>query len=78
MMVRWIAGGRVIDPDQDVDRLADLELADGKVVGLHPVGTAPSQEDTLDASGRWVMPGMIDIHVHFREPGQEYKDIRKN
>ncbi len=74
MMVRWIAGGRVIDPDQDVDRLADLELADGKVVGLHPVGTAPSQEDTLDASGRWVMPGMIDIHVHFREPGQEYKE----
>ncbi|MBM66136.1 MAG: dihydroorotase [Myxococcales bacterium] len=74
MSLRWIAGGRVIDPGQGVDRLGDVEIADGHVVALHPEGTAPVGEGTLDAKGLWVLPGLIDIHVHLREPGQEYKE----
>ena len=40
MTLRWIAGGRVIDPAQQIDRIADVELADGKVLALHPPNTA--------------------------------------
>ena len=71
---RWIAGGRVIDPAQGIDAPMDLELYDGRVVALHPVGSAPSGGGVIDASGLLVTPGLIDIHVHFREPGQEYKE----
>jgi dihydroorotase len=71
---RWIAGGHVIDPASGHDGPGDIELADGLIVALHPPGTAPAGEGTFDATGRWVTPGLIDIHVHFREPGQEYKE----
>ena len=64
-----IRNGRVIDPSQQIDEVTDVAIADGKV---REIGKAsgPSGE-TLDASGKIVCPGLIDMHVHLREPGNE-------
>ena len=65
-----IKGGRVIDPSQDIDRVADLWLADGRVVGVGD-GHEEGAEVVIDAAGLIVCPGLIDVHVHLREPGNE-------
>lgn len=68
-----IKGGRVIDPSQQIDRIADLLIEDGRVKSI---GDAPIDDDgaIVDASGLIVAPGFIDLHVHLREPGEEYKE----
>lgn len=68
-----IRGGRLIDPANGIDEQLDLHVSDGKVVGVGaaPEGFAPDQ--TIDASGKVVCPGLIDLAVHLREPGQEHK-----
>jgi dihydroorotase len=71
-----ITNGRVIDPANDLDEKTDLLLAHGKVERLANV-SRPDAGDGLtviDASGCIVCPGLIDVHVHFREPGQEEKE----
>jgi dihydroorotase len=69
-----IHGGRVIDPSQDLDAVHDLLIEDGRVVKLDGRIKPPKDAETFDASGLVVAPGLIDIHVHLREPGQEYKE----
>lgn len=63
-----IRNGRVIDPSQNIDRVCDVHLCDGKVASIGP--KTSSAETTIDAQGLIVAPGLIDMHVHFREPGQ--------
>jgi len=63
-----ITNGRIIDPSQNLDTQADLLLAEGKVEQIGRVGQA---DETIDARGLIVCPGLIDMHVHFREPGGE-------
>ncbi|MBX3270090.1 MAG: dihydroorotase [Sandaracinaceae bacterium] len=74
----WILhGGRVIDPASGRDEVADVVLEDGRVRAVGPrAGAAFEGErvERLDCAGRWVVPGLIDLHVHLREPGQEYKE----
>jgi len=67
-----LTGGRIIDPAHGIDQIADLVLEDGRVARIGSVSrpTGP----TIDASGCIVCPGLIDTHVHFREPGQEEKE----
>lgn len=67
-----ILNGRVIDPDQGLDEVTDIVLAEGKVQKLGKV--SKPQGPTMDAAGCFVTPGLIDTHVHFREPGQEEKE----
>lgn len=69
-----IRGGRVVDPSQDLDGFFDLLLADGVVARLEEEIEAEAGVEVVDASGLVVTPGLIDIHVHLREPGQEYKE----
>ena len=69
-----IRGGRVIDPSQDLDGTFDLLVEDGCVARIDGRIAAPKDAATFDAAGRVVCPGLIDIHVHLREPGQEYKE----
>jgi dihydroorotase len=68
-----IRGGRILDPQSGRDERADLLLEDGRVAAL---GSGLPSEGALllDATGRWVAPGFIDLHCHLREPGQEYKE----
>lgn len=67
-----IRGGRVIDPALGVDQITDIVLAGGKVVKCGPV--AHPEGDVLEAAGCIVSPGLIDPHVHLREPGHEEKE----
>ena len=70
------SNGRVIDPSNDVDEVRDLFVVDGKIVSS-PSDDQKAAAETIDASGLIVAPGLVDIHVHFREPGQTHKeDIR--
>ena len=69
-----IQGGRVIDPSQDLDGTMDVLIEDGAVARIDGRIGKPEDTEVIDASGLIVAPGLIDIHVHLREPGQEYKE----
>ena len=67
-----ISNGHVIDPANQVDEMCDLWIKDGHIAGTGKFdGVA---DKTIDACGRVVCPGLIDMHVHLREPGQEWKE----
>ena len=72
-MTLLIKGGRIIDPSQQLDRIADLLIEDGRVKSIEDSLTSDDAE-VFDASGLIVTPGFIDLHVHLREPGEEYKE----
>ena len=64
-----IQNGRVIDPSQEMDRVTNLLIEDGRIAAYD---AKPSDQETIvDASDRIVAPGLIDMHVHLREPGRE-------
>ena len=67
-----LKGGRVIDPSQDLDKVADLLIEGGRIAEIGDIDAKPGQVE--DVSGKVVLPGLIDMHVHFREPGFEYKE----
>jgi len=71
-----IRGGQLIDPAAGVDAPKDIFLKDGRVVEIAAPGKlkATNGAEVLDATGLTVAPGLIDIHVHLREPGQTYKE----
>jgi dihydroorotase len=71
-----LTGGRVIDPASHFDALVDVLILDGKVsaVGKNLSAKVPKNVETFDACGKIVCPGLIDLHVHFREPGQTAKE----
>jgi dihydroorotase len=73
-----LRGGRVLDPSQGVDEAADVVIEAGRIkdVGREAGAAYQASDDVriVDASGRWVCPGFLDLHVHLREPGQEYKE----
>ena len=66
-----IRGGRVVDPSQGLDDVADLVLVDGVVRGAARGQGAPDGAEVIDAKGCVVAPGFVDLHVHLREPGRE-------
>jgi dihydroorotase len=66
-----ISGGRVIDPSRGTDAVTDVYLADGKVQAVGRDLGRPDDAVVLEAAGKIVAPGLIDVHVHLREPGQE-------
>nr|C6DZ51.1 RecName: Full=Dihydroorotase; Short=DHOase [Geobacter sp. M21] len=69
-----IKGGRVIDPSQGIDANLDVLIADGVVLELGQGLAAPEGTPAIDAGGLIVTPGLIDMHVHLRDPGLEYKE----
>ena len=66
-----IRGGRVIDPANGLDAVADVLVRDGKIAS---VGKAAKASETIEAKGLVVCPGLIDMHVHLREPGKEEEE----
>lgn len=67
-----IQHGTVLDPSQDMERKADILIRDGKIAAIgDSLGPA---DQTIDATNQLVVPGLIDIHVHFREPGDEEEE----
>src|SRR6266498_943929 len=71
-----LSGGRVVDPANRLDGLADVLISEGKIaaVGTNVSRQAPPQTRRLEVSGKVVCPGLIDLHVHLREPGQSAKE----
>lgn len=69
-----IRGGRVIDPSQALDARLELLLAEGVVAALGERLDVPEDAEVIDAEGLIVCPGLIDLHVHLREPGGEHKE----
>lgn len=70
-----IKNGRVIDPVNDIDDTLTVAVQDGRIVSVGP--NSPdgfSADTTIDAEGLWVTPGLVDLHVHLREPGREDKE----
>lgn len=72
-----IKNGHVIDPSQDIDGSKDILISGGKIQGIFPKGKSPRADKTIDASGCIVIPGLVDMHTHLREPGYEYKETIK-
>ncbi|MCP4701653.1 MAG: dihydroorotase, partial [Gammaproteobacteria bacterium] len=69
-----IKGGHVVDPGNH-DKVMDIVIEDGKIVEAGDCEDGPDDNTkTIDAAGRIVAPGFIDMHVHLRDPGQEYKE----
>jgi dihydroorotase len=76
MSALLLSGGRILDPANQTDQVADLLLMDGKIVG-HGAAIAsriPPDAQQINVAGQVVCPGLIDLHVHLREPGQSAKE----
>jgi dihydroorotase len=69
-----IKNGRVLDPAAGVDETQDLLITEGRIARSGTGLKAPAGTRTVDATGKVVCPGFIDIHTHLREPGYEYKE----
>lgn len=71
-----ILNGRAVDPANGLDEARDLLLRDGKIAAIDKLGSLKNAvaAETIDASGLVVAPGLVDVHVHLREPGQTYKE----
>lgn len=69
-----IKNGRVIDPAQNIDDTLDILIDKGRVKEIGKGLTAPAGAETIDAKGCYVTPGLVDMHVHLRDPGLEYKE----
>jgi dihydroorotase len=69
-----LRGGRVIDPAAGHDAVADVLIRDGRIAEVGTGFGQPDDAHVIDASGLVVCPGLIDLHVHLREPGQEHKE----
>ena len=72
----WIKNGHVLDPANHLDEVCDVYVKEGKVacVGSLSSDKIPDECTVIDAEGKYVMPGLVDLHVHLREPGFEYKE----
>ncbi len=69
-----IKGGRIVDPANNVDMIGDVLIEGGLIKAVSPAITAQGDVDVMDVAGLLVCPGFIDMHVHLREPGLEYKE----
>ncbi|MEN8135181.1 MAG: dihydroorotase [Thermodesulfobacteriota bacterium] len=72
-----LQNGRVIDPGNGIDEQGDVLVVDGRIAAVLKAADKveiPSDCQRFDLKGMWVVPGLIDMHVHLREPGEEYKE----
>src|ERR1700681_2855008 len=74
MSATIIRNGRVIDPANNRDEIVDLAIVDGRIAERPEVRGEKSEVEEIDASGLIVAPGLIDVHVHLREPGLGHKE----
>lgn len=70
--------GRVIDPARGMDQISDVLIVDGRLMDIRPDLAGPADllayVTQIDVTGKWIIPAMVDMHVHLREPGEEYKE----
>ena len=76
-MSLWIKNGHLLDPANNRNEICDLYVKDGKVACVGSLSSDKMLDEdvtVIDAAGKYVMPGFLDLHVHLREPGFEYKE----
>ena len=73
-----IRGGRIVDAATDTDKTGDIYLEDGIIAEIGQKLKKKDGDRVIDAKGKLVMPGIIDLHVHFRDPGQTHKEDIKS
>ncbi|MEI3377804.1 MAG: dihydroorotase [Coriobacteriales bacterium] len=73
-MALLLKNAHVIDPQNDIDEVTDVLVRDGLVVAVGTDIELPEKLLVKDCAGKYLIPGMVDVHVHFRDPGQEYKE----
>lgn len=75
-----LQNGRIIDPVNCIDTVGSILIEDGKIteISLTAPITPPENSLIFDLSGKWICPGFVDMHVHLREPGEEYKETIKS
>jgi len=71
---KLIRGGRILDPASGRDGIFDLLIQNGQIARIDPQIAPPPGTEIIDATGLLVVPGLVDIHTHLREPGYEYKE----
>ena len=71
-----LQNGRIIDPINTIDSTGSILIADGYIttVAIKTDITPPKEARVIDMAGKWICPGFVDMHVHLREPGEEYKE----
>ena len=73
-MALLLKDAHVIDPQNGIDEVTDVLVRDGLVVAVGTDIELPEKLLVKDCAGKYLIPGMVDVHVHFRDPGQEYKE----
>ncbi|QYK56519.1 MAG: dihydroorotase [Fimbriimonadaceae bacterium] len=68
-----LRNGRILDPSQDLDMVGNVLLEDAQIIELGPE-TSGDADRVIDCSGLWIAPGLVDMHTHLREPGQEHRE----
>ncbi len=68
-----IRGGRIIDPASKFDTVTDLYIQDGRIAAIGEAPADFSADQEIDASGKWLLPGLVDLQARLREPGQKHK-----
>ena len=69
-----IKDGRIIDPKRGIDDVLDIVIDGGKIAKIGKYQKSEEYETIIDAKGMVVAPGLVDVHVHFRDPGLTYKE----
>ena len=73
-MAFLLRGAHVVDPQEGIDDVLDVLIDGGKIVCVGKDLEAPADAEVIDAAGKYLVPGLVDMHVHFRDPGFEYKE----
>ena len=73
-MAFLLKGAHVVDPQVDIDGVRDVLIDGEKIVEVAESIEAPEGAEVIDAKGKYLVPGLVDMHVHFRDPGYEYKE----
>ena len=69
-----LKNGRILDPSQELDMVGSLVIEDDQIVEFGPDVEDDDADDVYDCTNLWITPGLVDLHVHLREPGQEHKE----
>ena len=69
-----LKNGRILDPSQELDVVGSVLIEDDQIVEFGEIGSPEDVDETYDCTGMWIVPGLVDPHVHLREPGDEHKE----
>jgi dihydroorotase len=69
-----LKNGRILDPSQELDLVGSVLIEDDQIVEFGDIGDPEDVDETYDCTGMWITPGLVDPHVHLREPGDEHKE----